>query len=338
MTTGYVYDPVFLQHTEPHHPEDARRLVAVLNAITRANLWPSLQAIPSRAATNAELLAVHTPAYLERVQRLSAQGGGELGPDTYATAATWQAAAVAAGSLIELALAVVDGRVNNGFALLRPPGHHALAGQAMGFCVFANVALAAKAAQKARSLERIAVIDFDVHHGNGTQALLGDDPAFWFCSSHQHPFYPGTGAAADCQPGRTVNLPLPAGSGDANVEAVYRRIAAPLLRRFQPQLILVSAGYDGHRKDGMAYLNQSLTGLARLSEMLIALSRELCGGKIVFALEGGYQPEALANGVVNTLKALLGRADFADPFEPSIWLEPDISDLLATLERIHRLA
>jgi len=243
--------------------------------------------------------------------------------------------------LIDLTLAVNDGKLNNGFALVRPPGHHATQNQGLGFCLFSNIAIAAKAAQHQRGLERIAIVDFDVHHGNGTQAILDDDPRVFFSSSHQYPYYPGTGNAREIGRGKAkgtkINFPLSVGVGNDGFKAIYTEILIPLLRRFQPQLILVSAGYDAHWNDPLAQLGLSLTGLTWISETLVSLADELCQGKIVFTLEGGYNLEVLGNGVANTIRALLGRDDFADPLGPSPWAEPDLSDYLRELKKIHQL-
>jgi len=341
MTTGYVYDPLFLEHTHPRHPESAARLEAVWQAIEDAGLRQILRQIPGRAATEAELEYGHAPAYIRRIAQTDGQPASYLNPDTYITPHSFQAARLAVGSLIDLTLAVVDGDLSNGFALIRPPGHHATPTQAMGFCLFSNVALAALAAQRARGLERIAVIVFDVHHGNGTQAILNAQAAVFFCSSHQYPHYPGTGRATDIGSGAALgtkmNFPLPVGAGDEAFKTLYRRILTPALRRFKPQLLLVSAGYDAHRQDPLASLGLSLAGLARISQTLVSLADELCAGKIVFSLEGGYNLPVLGLGVANSLKALLHRTDFSDPFGPSPQPEPDITRLLQTLKSIHQL-
>jgi len=341
MSTGYVYDPIFLKHTYRGHPESADRLHAILRALTEAGLQTALTQIPARAATRDELAYAHHPGYIARVEEVSARGGGHLDPDTYTTPHTYQAAATAAGSLIDLTLAVVDGTVQNGFALVRPPGHHATPNRAMGFCLFCNVAIAARAAQRQRGLQRVAIVDFDVHHGNGTQDIVYDDPGIFFCSSHQYPYYPGTGSLTETGEGEAqgtvMNFPLKAGVGDEGFKALYTEVLLPALRRFQPQLILVSAGYDAHWDDPLAQLGLSLAGMAWLSQTLVAAADELCDGKIVFTLEGGYNLHVLGNGVANSIKALLGRADFADPFGPSPWAEPDIRPFVQRLQTIHGL-
>lgn len=341
MTTGYVYEPVFLEHTHLNHPESAQRLHAILAVLQKADFWNDLRQVAGRAATQEEVLAVHHTDHVAKIEEFCAEGGGYLNPDTYVAPKSYQAAMIAAGGLIDLTLAVVDGNLDNGFALVRPPGHHATPNRAMGFCLFNNIAIAAKAVQQQRNLERIAIVDFDVHHGNGTQIIFDDDPTILFCSSHQYPFYPGTGGVREigreAARGTKVNCPLMRDAGDGNIKKIYSEVVFPLVRRFEPQLILVSAGYDSHWNDPLAQLNLSLPGLAWISEQLVQLSRGLCDGKIVFTLEGGYDLEVLSTGVSNTFKALLGRNDFADPIGLSHWPELDVAHCLEALKRIHHL-
>jgi acetoin utilization deacetylase AcuC-like enzyme len=341
MSTGYVYDPIFLKHTYPGHPENAQRLEAIQKALDVKGLRPTLQLIPARAASEEELSLIHPLYYQEQVKQMSLAGGGFLDPDTYLTPESYQAATVAAGSLIDLTMAVLNKQVDNGFALIRPPGHHAIRNKGMGFCLFSNVAIAAKAAQHQGGLERVAIIDFDVHHGNGTHYALDDDPSVLFFSSHQYPHYPGTGQATELGSGKArgtkINFPLPVGVGDEGFKQLYSEILIPILRRFEPQLILVSAGYDSHWDDPLARLGLTLTGLAWISQTLIALAEELCDGHIVFTLEGGYNLQVLSHGVCNSLKALLNRDDFTDPLGQSPWPEPDIAGYLKDLKKIHKL-
>ncbi len=341
MTTGYVYDPIFLKHTKRGHPESAHRLETIMFDLESSGLLAELQLIPARAATMEELSTVHTMAYIYEVEQISLAGDGYLDMDTYVTRSTYEAATVAAGSTIDLTLAVCDDIVDNGFALVRPPGHHALSDQGMGFCVFNNIVLAARMAQQKRGLERVAIIDFDVHHGNGTQPLTEDDPTILYISTHQYPFYPGTGGMTEVAPaqgrGTLLNLPLRVNVGDEGFKALYTEIVVPALRRFRPQLILVSAGYDAHWADPLASMSLSLTGYTWISKTLVAVAQELCGSKLVFVLEGGYNLEVLSAGVANTFRALLGRDDFVDPFGPADHPEPDLSEYLMQVKRVHGL-
>ncbi len=341
MATGYVFDEIFTKHDFPGHPESATRLRTVMDHLTRQNLLSRLTQVPARQATRTELLRCHHPRHLERVEEISRRGGGMLDSDTYTNAFSYEAALRAAGGAVDLTAAVLEGRLDNGFALVRPPGHHATPARAMGFCLFGNIAVAARAARFDYGLERVAVVDFDVHHGNGTQDVLLEDSSILFVSSHEYPYYPGTGAAAEIGEGEakgaTVNVPVSMGVGDAGYKHLYGEVVFPILRRFQPELILVSAGFDAHWDDPLANIGLTLSGYHWLSQSLIELAAELCQGRIVFVLEGGYNLDVLALGVGNVFRALLGDADHQDPLGPSPWREPDISALLSKLKTFHNL-
>jgi acetoin utilization deacetylase AcuC-like enzyme len=341
MPTGYVFEEIFTRHTLSGHPENAGRLLAIMDYLNRHEILPKLTQVHSRPARREELVRCHHPSYIELVERVSSNGGGMLDPDTYANQYSYQAAAHAAGGLIDLTAAVVAGKLNNGFALLRPPGHHATPNRAMGFCLFGNIALAARAARQEMGLERVAIVDFDVHHGNGTQAILDDDPTVLFISSHQAPFYPGSGSANEiglgAARGTKVNIPLPAKTGDEGFKLLYSEIAFPILRRFQPQLILVSVGFDAHWKDPLANIELSLAGYHWLCQNLVKLAGELCQGRIVFTLEGGYDLEVLAPGAGNIFRILLGETDYDDALGQSFWAEASVSKLLTQLKQIHDL-
>ena len=339
--TGFVYDPIFLKHTQAGHPENADRLNAILNNLTSNKILPLLEKVPSRRATIEELCYCHTENYIERVKEVCQKGGGYLDPDTYTTEFSFDAASTAAGSLIDLTNKVCSGSLKNGFALVRPPGHHALAGSGMGFCILGNAAITAKAALKNFKVKNVAIVDFDVHHGNGTEAMVKDDLNILYISTHQFPFYPGTGSKTETGSGTAaatvLNIPLEPGIGDEGFQRICNELIIPKLIKFKPGLIIVSAGYDAHWDDPLANLSLSLTGYSWISKTLVDLSEKLCNGKIVFTLEGGYNLQVLGSGVANSIKALLNRDDFEDPFGKPPQREPEISELLQEIKKIHKL-
>lgn len=342
--TAIVFDPLFLRHDRPGHPEGAHRLQAVMDELQRRDLLRQVARVPARRISNAELRRAHTAAHIEDIRIQSAGEPGFLSAysrDTYLNRFTWEAALAAAGGVTDLALAVADGSYRNGFALVRPPGHHAEPDRAMGFCFFGNVALAALAL-KARGLERIAIIDFDIHHGNGTQAIVGDDPDILFFSLHQRNLFPlGSGRIDDIGEGAgrgsVINAPLPERVDDAGLTALFDEIVQPALERFRPDFILVSAGYDGHWRDPLSNQAISLRGFDAIGRRLIDAADDLCRGRLVFSLEGGYDPEALGHGVADNLQALLGKAPAPDPIGRAPGEMADIAPLLARLKRLHQL-
>ncbi len=255
---------------------------------------------------------VHAPAYVAKVRQIALRGGGFLDADTYLGARSYDAALLAAGGAAELVRAVVSGRASNGFALVRPPGHHATAARGMGFCLFNNIAVAARAALDELGLARVLIVDWDVHHGNGTQEIFYGSPQVFFFSTHQYPHYPGTGGwnetGAGPGSGYTANVPLPAGVGDAGFRRIFAEILEPLAERFRPELILVSAGFDIHHSDPLRSMNLTEAGFARMTDLLLQMASELCGGRLVLALEGGYNSEALCNSVAMVLWELTGQS------------------------------
>ncbi len=348
----YVRDPAFLNHTLPRHPESRERLEAVAQLLDAERAWDGLERLPARAASRAELCAAHAPDYVDRLQRLSAAGGGMLTPDTYVTPASFEAASLAAGACAAAARAVLEGADGHGrpveraIALVRPPGHHAFAGSGGGFCLFNNAAFAVKAALgdvpgHPAAVERVAIVDWDVHHGNGTQDIFYADPRVLYLSTHQSPLYPYTGrvdeTGSGAGRGATINVPLPAGTGDAGYACVFDEIVAPAARRFQPQLIVVSAGYDAHWRDPLAGMALSLAGYARLAEAVCALSDELCAGRVAVILEGGYDLDVLSYGVLNTLRALRGEGAAVDPIGPFPGRETPVDQAIHQVKRAHGL-
>ncbi len=337
---GMVSDPIFLAHATPGHPERPQRLVAIADALARAGLNELLVPVSGRPATREELVRAHAVAHVDTVAVVGRMPHGALDPDTYTCARTWDAAVAAAGGTVDLVRQVADGTLDRGIALVRPPGHHATHDQAMGFCVFNNLAVAVRASQAERA-RRVAIVDIDVHHGNGTQDIFARDPSVLFVSTHQFPLYPGTGWFSETGAGEgrgaTVNVPLPPGAGDAAMRAAVTRVVAPAVRRFAPDLLCISAGWDGHWRDPLAQHLVSLSGYAWLGQQLVDLAREVCGGRVVVVLEGGYDTEVLAAGVVNSARSLLGRDDLEDPLGPAPTAEVDVGPRLdAVLAQLDR--
>lgn len=341
MTTAIILNPRQAEHSEPRHVERAARMEAIEQAIDASGLRAELLAIEPGPASEPQLLAAHQPQLLALVQRAASLGGGWIDMDTYTTADSWDAALLAAGAAVKAVEAVVSGQAANAFALVRPPGHHATRSRPMGFCLLNNIAIAAHHARAALGIERVAIVDYDVHHGNGTQDCFYNDGRVLFCSTHGWPLYPGTGAeheiGVEQGHGATLNLPLPYGAGDASFARLYDEVVLPALRRFQPQLILVSAGYDAHWDDPIGPLALSVTGYALLTQRLTTLASELCGGRIVLTLEGGYSLQALGSCVVAALQVLLGHDPGPDPLGPANTREPDVAPLIARLQASHPL-
>jgi acetoin utilization deacetylase AcuC-like enzyme len=341
MITAMFTDPRHAAHSDPTHVERAERLAAVHQAVDAAGPWEGLSALEPRPATDAQLATVHDPRLIAALKRACEQGGGRIDSDTYLTADSWEPATLAAGAAIMAAEMVVRGEARNAFALMRPPGHHATPRRSMGFCLLNNIALAARHATDTLGLERVAIVDYDVHHGNGTQDTFYADGRVLFCSIHSSMLYPGSGAVAEqgtgAGQGTTLNIPLPHGVGDQGYHQVMDALVAPALRHFRPQLILVSAGYDAHWSDPIGSEVLSVAGYGALTQSLVALAGELCGGKIALVLEGGYNLQALGACVVASLDALLDHAPRPDPLGAITAREPAVEPLIQQLRRSHPL-
>lgn len=327
-------DTSFDAHSKPGHVEQAERLFAVRRALDASDLLPRLRQFTPAPAPDEALEAVHEQEMLNITRRLASHGGGQIDTDTYVTASSWEAATLAAGAAIGAVRAVVSGEVAGAFVLARPPGHHATPWRAMGFCLINNVAVAARYALDHLGIERVAIVDYDVHHGNGTQDIFYAEPRVLFCSTHGSPLYPGTGSLTEmgdptAAPGATLNVPLPFGAGDKAYALVFEQLIAPALRRFRPQLILVSAGYDAHWSDPLGVTALSVSGYAHLTSTLIGLADELCAGRIVMVLEGGYNLDALSACVVSSLRLLLGQ-----DAGPDLLGSLDAREPLAQVERV----
>jgi len=322
----------------PGHPERPERLGAVERAIDahREKLVP----VAARPASDDEILRVHDAAYLAGLASAVRQAPRNLDPDTYVSRESLEVARLAAGGAIELARAVASGRLATGLAAVRPPGHHAEANRPMGFCLFNNVAIAARALQAEDGVERILILDWDVHHGNGTQHSFESDPTVLYASTHQYPYYPGTGAAGEAGrgpgEGATLNVPLPAGCGDDIYTGVLQRLIVPVTEKFKPELILVSCGFDAHIDDPLAAMALTGEGFAAMAAIVRALADSVCAGRVACVLEGGYAASSLYEGTDALLSVL--SAEQAPELPAPVALAPGsvLSAVVGRVAQVHR--
>ncbi len=305
MTTALYRSPVFAEHDEPSHVENQRRLLTVDAALERGGLLATHPQPAFEAATVEQLARVHDPNYIEALARAAQQGGGWIDGDTYLGPRSFEVASLASGAAISAVDGALNGNAKQGFVLARPPGHHARPSIGMGFCLFDTIAVGAAHAL-ASGLERVAIVDWDVHHGNGTQEIFWSSPNVFFASMHQWPLYPGTGAASETGieggAGCTLNVPLAAGAGNERYLQVLDDVMLPKLRAFEPELVMVSAGYDCHRDDPLGSMQVDEDGFAAMTSRLLALAQTYADSRIVLVLEGGYDPPALARSVVRTIE------------------------------------
>ncbi|MEP7380402.1 MAG: histone deacetylase [Gemmatimonadota bacterium] len=282
-----------------------------LRAISRAlrydpELFLAVEHLESRHATVEELALAHDPSYIERVRNVVSGGGGHLDADTVASEGSWDAATAATGAVLDGVDMAFDGRATRTFAAIRPPGHHALRSSAMGFCLFGSIGIAARYARQRHQAARVLIVDWDVHHGNGTQALVQDDPDLRFVSMHQWPWYPGTGAAEDRGPHRSIwNVPMAAGRPAVEYVVAITRAIDHATTRWTPDLILLSAGFDSLRGDPLGGFTLELEDVDALTRQVVQRAEGWCGGRLVSALEGGYDPDRLGAACVTHLRALL---------------------------------
>lgn len=307
---GIVKDKIFLAHySEFPHPENPERLLSINQMIDNNELLKDVFIIAPREATFDEVSLIHSPQYIRKVQDTQNFNFSTLDSDTYATKSTYKTALIASGSLIDCVKKVVIGELDSAFAFLRPPGHHAEKDRAMGFCIFNNIAIAAEFAVNKLGLQKVAVVDFDIHHGNGTQNSFWDTDEVLYISTHQYPYYPGTGSLSEVGSGKgkgfTVNIPLPVGFGDPEFTAIFREIIYPVLEEYKPSLILVSAGFDIYESDPLGSMKVTDQGFCNIGNILRAAAEKVSNGKIIYVLEGGYSPIGLAEGSKNILKTLL---------------------------------
>ena len=344
MKTGLVYDPIYLEHDTGDHVENPRRLVDAMSYLKETGIKERLISLPARPASLEELEMIHAPEYVSYIKSKAENGGGWLDPDTVMSPKSYEAALYAAGGVLVAVEAVIKGKVDNAFALVRPPGHHAVRDRAMGFCIFNNVAIAGEFALSKFNLNRVLIADFDVHHGNGTQDAFYADPKVLYFSTHQYPFYPGTGwmdeIGTGAGEGTTVNFPMAAGWGDEEYLRAFNEVLVPVARRFQPELILVSAGFDPHWADHLATMKVTITGFAQMTTILKELAAELCQGRLVFTLEGGYNLRVVASSIKATFDVLLGNLEIDDHLgKASVARKPGgFDEHIETIKRIHHVS
>lgn len=291
------------------HPETPRRLLAIKEVLDGDGVGKEVKLIEARAASELELAYIHDEDYIKKIAKTAGHEHTVLDPDTNANAYTWEAAIYAAGGLLNCVGAVCKDHYRNAFAFVRPPGHHAERARAMGFCFFNNVAIAAEWLIKNCNLERIAIVDFDVHHCNGTQHSFYKRPDVFVASVHHYPFYPGTGAADETGEGEgkgaTLNVPLAGGAGDDDYRRAFEEKIIPAVEKFQPQFLLVSAGFDAHELDPLGGMRVTTAGFKWMMEILVLLARETCDGKLAAVLEGGYSLPALRKCIEAQLEVLV---------------------------------
>jgi acetoin utilization deacetylase AcuC-like enzyme len=313
MTTGLIYDARFLEHdTGAGHPERPARLTAAMAALDAEAWRTQLLALSPSAADLRWIESIHRLDYIRRAEASCAAGAAFLDTaDVAISRASYEIACLAAGAGLKLADALLAGQIDNGFAMVRPPGHHAEHAMALGFCVFNNVAILARYLQQQHGLDKIAILDWDVHHGNGTQHSFEEDPSVLYVSLHQYPYYPGTGSASETGRGRgrgaTLNCPMPAGATDSAYERAFQEQVLPGLAQFRPEIILISAGFDAHRDDPLADVQLSTACYGWMTARVMEIAEQYAGGRILSLLEGGYDLQRTGECVVRHLAVLGGQ-------------------------------
>lgn len=310
---AYVYHPDYLLHAPPfEHPESPDRLIVINEHLERVGLLGTLRPIAPDYPDNGEILRVHDPDYLRRLELSCRRGDLTLdSEDTYLNRNSYAVALLSAAGSIAGAEAVVTGKADRGFCAVRPPGHHAAQDEGMGFCLLNNAAITARYLQARHGVSKVLIIDFDVHHGNGTQSIFLEDPSVFYFSIHENPafLYPGTGrrweTGKGAGEGTTLNVPMAPGSGDDEYRVAFEQMLAPAVEQFRPEFILLSAGFDAHRDDPLADIQLTEEGFRFLSRFAVLLANEYCGGKIVSILEGGYERESLARCTEIHIRELL---------------------------------
>jgi len=309
--TGFIYDDIYLEHkTTPDHPEKPARLTAIVDRLKTTGLYARLLTLSPKPADTQWINTIHSQQYVEHVRKSCQEGAAYLDSmDTPISGKSYDVALTAAGGVLCAIDAVMDNKVTNAFCAVRPPGHHAMSDRAMGFCLFNNIAIAARYAQKKHHLHKILIVDWDVHHGNGTQAAFYDDPTVAYFSTHQYPFYPGTGSQAEKGTGKglnyTINVPLAAGSTDADYLRAFKDKLEPAALAFSPDFVLISAGFDAHEDDLLGGMRVTAEGFAKLTRIVKQIAEKCCRGRLVSVLEGGYHLEGLAASVEAHVRVLM---------------------------------
>jgi acetoin utilization deacetylase AcuC-like enzyme len=309
--TGLVYDPAYLEHDMgAGHPESADRLRAIMRQLERSGTAERLRRIEPRKAEDEWVTQIHSPSYVAALSKhRPISGRVALDPDTSMSAGSLPAAYLAVGGALAAVDAIMRGEVEHAFCAVRPPGHHAESSRAMGFCLFNNVAIAARYVQKRHGLTRVLIVDWDVHHGNGTQHSFEEDASILFFSTHQYPHYPGTGRATErgvgAGEGFTINVPMEAGDGDEDYHAIFMNVLLPAADAFKPEFVMISAGFDAHRDDPLANMGLTEAGYADLTALVAGIARRHAQGRLLSSLEGGYNLAALAGSVDAHVQALL---------------------------------
>lgn len=314
LPTGLVYSEEYQQHlTGPGHPEAPTRTGAVFKALQAADLESKLTRIPPKAAADADILRVHSRPYFETARRDVAQGRSDLSTgDTVISAKSFDIALLAAGGVVSAVDEVMAGKVKNAFCVVRPPGHHACPSRGMGFCLFNNIATGVRYAQAKHKIGKVLIADWDVHHGNGTQDVFYEDGSVLFFDSHQHPWYPGTGAADEKGTGKghncIFNNPFPAGSGRKEILGAFQDKLIPAAQAFKPDMVFISAGFDSRVDDPLGQFRLEDEDFAALTEVMLHIAKEHCGGRLVSVLEGGYNLKGLGRAAATHVKTLMDKA------------------------------